>query len=164
MQCHLLLSLSCMSKSSYTLIDKRNVNVSNFVMVLFLQQSSGLGWPVRIISRDETTFHILCCRPQTRRLCRGSRTIRKLTSNKSSHSRLFWGNLKCAFSVCTRVSLGMSTHKLPYSLKFSRIKYLADLPNPAQKQIFTDKIFVVESCINHAQPITAAQRTLNSWQ
>ena len=29
---------------------------------------------------------------------------------------------------------------LPYSLKFSRIKYFKVLPNSAQKQIFTDKI------------------------
>ena len=31
---------------------------------------------------------------------------------------------------------------LPYSLKFSRIKYFAVLPNSDQKQIFTNKIFV----------------------
>ena len=33
---------------------------------------------------------------------------------------------------------------LPYSLKSSRIKYFAVWLNSAQKQIFTDKIFVVE--------------------
>ena len=32
---------------------------------------------------------------------------------------------------------------IPYSLKFSRIKYFVVLPNSAQKQIFTDKIFMV---------------------
>ena len=33
---------------------------------------------------------------------------------------------------------------IPYSLKFSRIKYFTVLPNSAQKQIFTDKIFTVK--------------------
>ena len=33
---------------------------------------------------------------------------------------------------------------IPYSLKFSRIKYLVVWLNSAQKQIFADKIFVVE--------------------
>ena len=32
---------------------------------------------------------------------------------------------------------------IPYSLKFSRIKYFAVLPNSAQKQFFVDKKFVV---------------------
>ena len=34
--------------------------------------------------------------------------------------------------------------QLPYSLKFSRIKYFVVWLNSAQKQIFADKIFVVE--------------------
>ena len=33
---------------------------------------------------------------------------------------------------------------IPYSLIFSRIKYFAVWLNSAQKQIFTDKIFVVK--------------------
>ena len=33
---------------------------------------------------------------------------------------------------------------IPYSLKFSRIKYFAGWLNSAQKQIFADKIFVVK--------------------
>ena len=33
---------------------------------------------------------------------------------------------------------------VPYRLKFSKIKYFAVWLNSAQKQIFTDKIFVVE--------------------
>ena len=35
-------------------------------------------------------------------------------------------------------------HNIPYSLKFSRIKYFVVWLNSAQKQIFTDKIVVVE--------------------
>ena len=35
-------------------------------------------------------------------------------------------------------------YNIPYSLIFSRIKYFAVWLNSAQKQIFTDKIFVVE--------------------
>ena len=38
----------------------------------------------------------------------------------------------------------MYMNVLPYSLKFSRIKYFAVWLNSAQKQIFADKIFVVE--------------------
>ena len=38
----------------------------------------------------------------------------------------------------------MYINDVPYSLKFSRIKYFAVLPNSAQKQIFTDKIFMVK--------------------
>ena len=34
--------------------------------------------------------------------------------------------------------------EIPYSLKFSRIKYFVVWLNSAQKQIFADKIFVVE--------------------
>ena len=34
--------------------------------------------------------------------------------------------------------------QLPYSLKFSRIKYFVVWLSSAQKQIFADKIFVVE--------------------
>jgi hypothetical protein len=50
--------------------------------------------------------------------------------------------------------IGKNRYYVPYSLKFSKIKYFAVWPNSAQKQIFADKIFVVESCINHAHPIT----------
>ena len=39
--------------------------------------------------------------------------------------------------------------KIPYSLKFSRGKYFAVLPNSAQKQIFMDKIFVVKLPATH---------------
>ena len=38
----------------------------------------------------------------------------------------------------------MENLELPYSLKFSRIKYFVVWLNSAQKQIFADKIFVVE--------------------
>ena len=41
------------------------------------------------------------------------------------------------------VSLYTIDQQLPYSLKFSRDKYFTVLPNSAEKQIFTDKIFVV---------------------
>ena len=40
--------------------------------------------------------------------------------------------------------LGCGSYEIPYSLKFSRIKYFAVWLNSAQKQIFADKIFVVE--------------------
>ena len=40
---------------------------------------------------------------------------------------------------------------IPHSLKFSRIKYFADLPNSVQKQIFADKTFVVERISAHRQ-------------
>ena len=36
------------------------------------------------------------------------------------------------------------------------IPHFAVLSYFAQKQIFTDKIFVVETCINHTQPIVSA--------
>ena len=39
---------------------------------------------------------------------------------------------------------------LTYSLKFLRIKHFALLPNSAQKQIFTDKSFVVYEASTHA--------------
>ena len=39
--------------------------------------------------------------------------------------------------------------ELLYSLKFSRGKYFAVLPNSAQKQIFMDKIFVVKLPATH---------------
>ena len=38
---------------------------------------------------------------------------------------------------------------LPFCLKFSRAKYFAVLPNCAQKQNFTDKIFVVKLPATH---------------
>ena len=38
----------------------------------------------------------------------------------------------------------MTLYDVPYSLKFSRIKYFVVWLNSAQKQIFADKIFVVE--------------------
>lgn len=41
---------------------------------------------------------------------------------------------------------------IPFSLKFSRIKYFVVLPTSVQKQNFTDKIFMVDSCTNHALP------------
>ena len=49
----------------------------------------------------------------------------------------------------TSVYYGLYTYTLdmpdiPYSLKFSRIKYFAVWLNSVQKQIFVDKIFVVE--------------------
>ena len=40
--------------------------------------------------------------------------------------------------------MGYHVGQVPYSLIFSRIKYFAVWLNSAQKQIFTDKIFVVE--------------------
>ena len=35
-------------------------------------------------------------------------------------------------------------HAIPCSLKYLRVKYFVVLPNSAQKQIFVDKIFVVQ--------------------
>ena len=42
--------------------------------------------------------------------------------------------------------------KVHYSLKFSKIKYFAVWLNSAQKQIFTDKIFVIERELCKATP------------
>ena len=53
----------------------------------------------------------------------------------------------------------MNAENIPYSLKFSRIKYFADWLNSAQKQIFTDKIFVVERELCKATPTQLLVRT-----
>ena len=48
---------------------------------------------------------------------------------------------------------------IPYSLKFSRIKYFADWLNSAQKQIFMDKIFVVGRELCKVTPTQLLVRT-----
>ena len=40
--------------------------------------------------------------------------------------------------------MGQQKYIIPYSLKFLRIEYIAVWLNSAQKQILTDKIFMVE--------------------
>ena len=46
--------------------------------------------------------------------------------------------------------LQYQNREIPYSLKFSRIRYFADWPPSAQKQTFADKIiFVVERAYPH---------------
>ena len=52
---------------------------------------------------------------------------------------------------------------IPYSLIFSRIKYFAVWLNSTQKQIFTDKIFVVERelyMLSHTHSIISARPLL----
>ena len=47
---------------------------------------------------------------------------------------------------CGRWHEAITYYNIPYSLKFSRIKYFAVWLNSAQKQIFTDKNFARELC------------------
>ena len=65
--------------------------------------------------------------------CAGSNGTRKVSVIGSS-----------GVSTLQRVLSVLKPMEIPYSLKFSRIKYFAVWLNSAQKQIFTDKIFVVE--------------------
>ena len=51
------------------------------------------------------------------------------------------------------------SQEIPYSLIFLRIKYVAVWLNSAQKQIFTDKIFVVECELCKATPTQLLVRT-----
>ena len=63
------------------------------------------------------------------------------------------GKEKKSNHACTCTST-----ELPYSLKFSRVRYFAVLPNSDQKQIFTGKIFVVKvpamHCIHYELEIS----------
>ena len=52
------------------------------------------------------------------------------------------GMEKVVYIVCAYYII--RTPDIPYSLMFSKIKYFAVRLNSAQKQIFTDKFFVVE--------------------
>ena len=47
-------------------------------------------------------------------------------------------------TIIVTISGGLCPINLPYSLKFSRIKYFVVWLNSVHKQIFADKIFVVE--------------------
>ena len=60
--------------------------------------------------------------------------------NDSTPTRLYLAEIH--LGVVDRASVAL-IKCLPYSLKFSRIKYFVVLPNSAQKQISADKIFVV---------------------
>ena len=81
-----------------------------------------------------------------------------VTSRATCSAKVSFGICHETYSVATfrcMINLGsisdahasmMTEHDasmIPYSLKFSRIKYFAVLPNSAQNQIFADKIFVV---------------------
>ena len=48
------------------------------------------------------------------------------------------------YTLPVLVEITIQTYEeIPYSQKFSRVKYFAVLPNSTQKQIFADKIFMV---------------------